>query len=112
KPYQYVAIRSEITDRMTAQADLEQAVIELKVANRLANENARLKSEFLSTMSHELRTPMNAIEGFTSVMLKGMGGSEYNDKTERYLDKVHSNSKRLLNLINDFLDLSRIEAGR
>jgi PAS domain S-box-containing protein len=112
KPYQYVAIRSEITDRMTAQTELQQAIIDLKVANRLANENARLKSEFLSTMSHELRTPMNAIEGFTSVMLKGMGGAQYNDKTERYLGKVHNNSKRLLNLINDFLDLSRIEAGR
>jgi PAS domain S-box-containing protein len=112
KPYQYVAIRYEITDRMQAQTELEQAIVDLQVANRLANENARLKSEFLATMSHELRTPMNAIEGFTSVMLNRMGGAEYNDKTLRYLEKVQNNSRRLLNLINDFLDLSRIEAGR
>ncbi len=55
---------------------------------------------------------MNAIEGFTGIMLKKMAGSEYNEKTERYLKKVKANSTRLLALINDFLDLSRIEAGR
>lgn len=77
-----------------------------------ADENSRLKSEFLSTMSHELRTPMNAIEGFTGIMLERMGGVEFNDKTEDYLTKIEWNSRRLLGLINDFLDLSRIESGR
>jgi two-component system sensor histidine kinase BarA len=90
----------------------EALIKDLQAAKRLAEENSRLKSEFLSTMSHELRTPMNAIEGFTSIMLKRMGGVEYNDKSERFLNKVQSNSQRLLNLINDFLDLSRIESGR
>jgi PAS domain S-box-containing protein len=112
KPYQYVAIRYEITERKNVQEEREKLIGDLHVANRLATENARLKSEFLATMSHELRTPMNAIEGFTSIMLKHMGGAEYNEKTARYLEKVHSNSQRLLNLINDFLDLSRIESGR
>jgi signal transduction histidine kinase len=55
---------------------------------------------------------MNAIEGFTSIMLKRMAGVEFNEKSERYLNKVQSNSQRLLHLINDFLDLSRIESGR
>ncbi|MCC6612468.1 MAG: PAS domain-containing protein [Anaerolineae bacterium] len=91
---------------------LEKTVADLQVATRIANENARLKSEFLATMSHELRTPMNAIEGFTSIMLSKMGGVEYNDKTARYVQRVNANSKRLLALINDFLDLSRIESGR
>ena len=92
--------------------DLKQARDEALVAQRIAQETTRVKSEFLSTMSHELRTPMNAIEGYTSVMLKHMAGVEFNDKTERYLKKVQTNSQRLLALINDFLDLSRIEAGR
>lgn len=90
----------------------ERLVKDLQVAKRLAEENSRLKSEFLSTMSHELRTPMNAIEGFTSIMLSRMGGAEFNDKTERYITRVNANSKRLLQLINDFLDLSRVESGR
>jgi len=90
----------------------EKLIKDLQAAKRLAEENSRLKSEFLSTMSHELRTPMNAIEGFTGIMLKHMAGVEYNEKAERYLKKVQANSQRLLSLINDFLDLSRIESGR
>ncbi|MEQ8675919.1 MAG: ATP-binding protein [Aggregatilineales bacterium] len=93
-------------------SQLQTARDEALAAQRIANENSRLKSEFLSMMSHELRTPMNAIEGFTGIMLKRMAGVDYNDKTERYLHKVQSNSQRLLGLINDFLDLSRIESGR
>jgi signal transduction histidine kinase len=80
-------------------------------AQRLAQENARLKSEFLATMSHELRTPLNAIEGFTSIMLSGMG-VELSPLAEDMTKRVSANSKRLLHLINDFLDLSRIESGR
>jgi signal transduction histidine kinase len=90
----------------------EQLITNLQAAKRLAEENSRLKSEFLSTMSHELRTPMNAIEGFTSIILNRMGGVEFNDETERYITRVNINSKRLLQLINDFLDLSRVESGR
>lgn len=92
--------------------DLKRARDEALAAQRIAQENSRLKSEFLSMMSHELRTPMNAIEGFTSIILKRMAGVEYNEKAERYLNKIQSNSARLLGLINDFLDLSRIESGR
>lgn len=105
-------VAQDITRRKAAEQERERLIKELQAAKRIAEENSRLKSEFLATMSHELRTPLNAIEGFTSIMLKGMGGASYNDKTERYLTKVHANSRRLLSLINDFLDLSRIEAGR
>ncbi|MBL8155408.1 MAG: sensor histidine kinase [Anaerolineae bacterium] len=96
----------------TRGAERERLITDLQAAKRLAEENSRLKSEFLSTMSHELRTPMNAIEGFTSIILSRMGGVEFNDKTERYISRVNVNSKRLLQLINDFLDLSRVESGR
>jgi signal transduction histidine kinase len=91
--------------------DLKKARDEAVAAQRLAQENSRLKSEFLSTMSHELRTPLNAIEGFTGIMLGGMG-VELSDKAESMTKRVQANSRRLLHLINDFLDLSRIESGR
>jgi two-component system sensor histidine kinase/response regulator len=89
----------------------EQLVKELQTAKRLADENSRLKSEFLATMSHELRTPLNAVEGFTSIMLAGMG-IELEPKARTMVERIQANSKRLLTLINDFLDLSRIESGR
>jgi signal transduction histidine kinase len=92
-------------------AELREARDEALAAQRIAKENSRLKSEFLSTMSHELRTPLNAIEGFTSIMLGGMG-IELSPRAEDMVKRVSSNSRRLLQLINDFLDLSRIEAGR
>ncbi|MBL8131328.1 MAG: HAMP domain-containing protein [Anaerolineae bacterium] len=91
--------------------ELSQARDEALASQRIAQENSRLKSEFLSTMSHELRTPLNAIEGFTSIMLGGMG-IELSPPAEDMVKRVSANSNRLLHLINDFLDLSRIESGR
>lgn len=91
--------------------DLREARDEAVAAQRLAQENSRLKSEFLATMSHELRTPLNAIEGFSGIMLSGMG-VELSPVAEDMMKRVSANSKRLLHLINDFLDLSRIESGR
>jgi signal transduction histidine kinase len=84
---------------------------DLEQASRIANESSRLKSEFLSTMSHEMRTPLNAIEGFTGIMLNGMGVS-LEPRARGMLERVAANNQRLLSLVNDFLDLSRIEAGR
>jgi signal transduction histidine kinase/HAMP domain-containing protein/predicted transcriptional regulator with HTH domain len=69
------------------------------------------KSEFLANMSHELRTPLNAIIGFSEVLLERLFG-EMNAKQEDYLKDIHSSGRHLLNLINDILDLSKVEAGR
>jgi signal transduction histidine kinase len=69
------------------------------------------KSDFLANMSHELRTPLNAIIGFSEVLVEKMFG-EVNDKQLDYLKDIHSSGRHLLSLINDILDLSKIEAGR
>jgi signal transduction histidine kinase len=84
---------------------------ELVTANALAKESTRLKSEFMATMSHELRTPLNAMIGFSGILLEGMGG-EMDAEAVHMVERIDSNSKRLLGLINDVLDIAKIEAGR
>ena len=72
---------------------------------------SRHKSEFLANMSHELRTPLNAVIGFSEVLLQRMFGT-LNDKQDEYLKDIYASGQHLLSLINDILDLSKIEAGR
>ncbi len=83
---------------------------ELKRLYRELETASRHKSEFLASMSHELRTPLNAIIGFSQVLRERMVG-EVNEKQEEYLDDIISSGNHLLSLINDMLDLSKIEAG-
>jgi signal transduction histidine kinase len=84
---------------------------EIEEKSRLLEVANQHKSEFLANMSHELRTPLNAIIGFSEVLLQRMFG-ELNPKQEEYLQDVLSSGRHLLSLINDILDLSKVEAGR
>jgi signal transduction histidine kinase len=90
-------------------ADLDRKVDELAQANMALYESNRLKSDFLATMSHELRTPLNSILGFSEVL---MSGDQLSEKQQRWLGNINSSGEKLLNLINDILDIAKIEAGK
>ncbi|MBI5382563.1 MAG: PAS domain S-box protein [Opitutae bacterium] len=118
----FVSTGQDITQRRAAEealrqahAELERRVVErtaeLSAANARLQELDRLKSEFLATMSHELRTPLNSIIGFTGVVKSGMAGP-VSDEQQRQLGMAYSAAQHLLTLINDLLDVSRIEAGK
>lgn len=93
-------------------AELEQAKINSDHARRRAEAANLAKSRFLATMSHELRTPLNAILGFSEVMKSELFGSHVVASYKDYSNDIHSSGQHLLMLINEILDLSRIEAGR
>ena len=78
---------------------------------RELEEASKHKSEFLANMSHELRTPLNAVIGFSDVLRDQMFG-ELNEKQMEYVNDIHTSGRHLLTLINDILDMSKIEAGR
>lgn len=90
-------------------ADLDRKVDELARVNMALYESNRLKGDFLSTMSHELRTPLNSIIGFSEVLLSA---DNLTDKQRRYVANVMTGGRQLLALINDVLDLAKMEAGK
>lgn len=92
--------------------ELEQAKAVSDDSRRRAEEANLAKSRFLATMSHELRTPLNAILGFSEIMQGEVFGPVGNPHYREYVTDIHNSGKHLLNLINEILDLSRIEAGR
>jgi len=94
-----------------AHDDLEQKTTELEQANIELKKLDELRSAFLANMSHELRTPLNSIIGYTELILDRIDG-DITKEQENSLTKVHNNAKNLLTLINEILDMSRIESGR
>ncbi len=88
---------------------LEEKEVELRKSKLEAEEANKAKSSFLANMSHEIRTPMNAILGFTELLKRGYVKNE--KESLRYLNTIHSSGKNLLELINDILDLSKVESG-
>jgi two-component system cell cycle sensor histidine kinase PleC len=100
-------------------AEKDMLIAELETANAISDESRRraeeanlAKSRFLATMSHELRTPLNAILGFSEIIKNQVLGPVGNESYREYVSDIHTSGQHLLNLINEILDLSRIEAGR
>jgi signal transduction histidine kinase len=111
----YAGLERKVEERTRELRDaLEQnvrLVHELEDKTRQLEVASRHKSEFLANMSHELRTPLNAVIGFSEVLLERMFG-ELTPKQEEYLQDIMASGRHLLSLINDILDLAKIEAGR
>jgi len=112
-------LRATVIDLKRSQAALERQAVELAdLAQKYAEEKTRAeeanqtKSKFLANMSHELRTPLNAIIGFSEVMGSGMFGSLGSEKYQEYCHDILTSGHYLLEVINDILDMSKIEAGR
>jgi hypothetical protein len=104
EPEYFLAMIEDITER-------KQTELELCESKEAAEAGSRAKSEFLATMSHELRTPLNAIMGLSQLLQQEMVGS-LNDKQKEYVNCIYSSGEHLLALINDILDLSKVEAGK
>jgi signal transduction histidine kinase/putative methionine-R-sulfoxide reductase with GAF domain len=108
---QHITLLKTFADQAVIAIENARLFRELEVANRELAAASQHKSEFLANMSHELRTPLNAIIGFSEVLSDRMFG-ELNEKQEEYLKDIYASGTHLLSLINDILDLSKVEAGR
>jgi signal transduction histidine kinase/CheY-like chemotaxis protein len=106
---QNIHIRQQNETLIELHNQLKEKAAELEVQKQKAEESTKVKSQFLASMSHELRTPMNSILGLTELILEK---ATIDDKNRERLEVVFNSGKRLMNLINDILDLSKIEAGK
>lgn len=97
---------------ITLKEQVDRATRDLKIANEQLKELDKLKDEFLSIASHDLRTPMTAIKGYLWMAINGRAGKIENPALKRYLDISYASSERMIQLINDLLNVSRIKAGR
>ncbi|MEL7016328.1 MAG: histidine kinase dimerization/phospho-acceptor domain-containing protein [Pseudomonadota bacterium] len=100
-----------VTDLERSRRELSDISRNYAFEKRRAEDASRSKSEFLANMSHELRTPLNAINGFSEVMQSELYGPLGSGKYREYIDDIHASGRHLLELIDDILDMSRIEAG-
>ena len=107
----YVVISRDITEQQRLALELQLQNDELTAQNRRFQEAHRLRSEFLANMSHELRTPLNGIIGLAELMHDGKVGTVSSDHKE-YLGDILTSSAHLLQLINDVLDLAKVESGK
>ena len=108
-PKTYVGVFIDITEQKELMQELARQRESLSIALEEANQANKAKTAFLSNMSHEIRTPMNAIIGLDRIALNDPGIS---DATREHLEKIGLSAQHLLNIINDILDMSRIESGR
>jgi PAS domain S-box-containing protein len=110
-PVIHQGVLRDVTERKRMEEELKENVGRLEQANARLREMDQLKSVFLASMSHELRTPLNSIIGFTGVILMGIAGV-INEEQRKQLTMVRTSASHLLDLINDVLDISKIEANK
>ena len=103
-----VVIANEVTSHIVTKNELIEAKNNAEVKTQIAEDAMKAKQQFLSNMSHEIRTPMNAIVGFTNVVLK----TELDEKQKEYIDAIRVSGDALIELINDILDLAKVDSGK
>ena len=104
----WFGVATEIQEQIDYQIALENAKNNAELKTKIAEDAMKAKQQFLSNMSHEIRTPMNAIVGFTNVVLK----TELDDKQKEYLNAIKISGDALIELINDILDLAKVDSGK
>ena len=107
-----LALMRQLRATERAHAEMQTMTTDLEQARREAEEASRAKSNFLASMSHELRTPLNAVLGFADIMRQGLFGPVGHPRYADYVDGIVKSGQHLLSLINDVLDMSRVEAGK